>query len=66
MCPKISPNSTVPWMIFLDEVNTHGERVLIARGGEGGTESTAYRGQKGQAHSVRFDLKVIADIGLVE
>ena len=47
------------------EVNAPGERILITKGGEGGSKRNGYVGVKGQAQSVRLDLKLIADIGLV-
>ena len=47
------------------EVNTPGERLLITKGGQGGAKQNGYVGVKGQAQSVRLDLKLIADIGLV-
>lgn len=49
----------------LGEVNEVGEKVLLARGGEGGNASNNFLGQKGQSHTLRLDLKLIADIGLV-
>ena len=42
-----------------------GQRVMVARGGDGGLLDTNYQGQKGQAHSISLDLKLIAEIGLV-
>ena len=47
------------------EVNTPGEQILITKGGDGGGKWNGYVGHKGQAQSVRLDLKLIADIGLV-
>ena len=41
------------------------EKVLVARGGDGGMASNQYVGQKGDAMSVTLDLKVISDIGFV-
>eukprot|EP00092_Neocalanus_flemingeri_P020322 GFUD01022013.1.p1 GENE.GFUD01022013.1~~GFUD01022013.1.p1 ORF type:complete len:380 (-),score=132.46 GFUD01022013.1:271-1410(-) len=39
--------------------------VLVARGGPGGSKATEYLGLKGQARSVKLDLKLIADVGFV-
>lgn len=47
------------------EVNVEGDRILLARGGRGGVPDNSFQGQKGQAHNVTLDLKLIADIGLV-
>ncbi|GAB6030534.1 hypothetical protein CHUAL_007398 [Chamberlinius hualienensis] len=47
------------------ELNCAGDRLLVARGGVGGSSNNQYNGQKGQVHSVTLDLKLIADIGLV-
>lgn len=39
--------------------------MIIARGGTGGNAKNGFLGTKGQAYPVNFDLKLIADIGLV-
>ena len=59
--------STVLWYIFVYEgdINKAGDRVLVARGGDGGMQSNHFVGQKGDALSVTLDLKVISDIGFV-
>ncbi|MFT7819411.1 GTP-binding protein 10 [Arapaima gigas] len=49
----------------LGELNAVGEKVLVARGGHGGTFHTGYLPSKGQARHIRLDLKLIADVGLV-
>ncbi len=51
--------------MYAGEVNEPGERLLITRGGSGGNKLNKWQGQKGEAQSVRLDLKLIADIGLV-
>ena len=47
------------------EINTPEDRVLMARGGTGGCQENDFQGTKGAPVSVRLDLKLIADIGLV-
>ncbi|ELT96206.1 hypothetical protein CAPTEDRAFT_226536 [Capitella teleta] len=50
---------------IIGEVNQFGDRVLIARGGEGGGPQNRFLPQQGDAHSISLDLKLIADVGLV-
>ncbi|XP_053625032.1 GTP-binding protein 10 homolog [Plodia interpunctella] len=49
----------------LGSIDTEGQSVILARGGPGGTKENNFLGHFGQAHHVRLDLKLIADIGLV-
>ncbi|KAJ8723016.1 hypothetical protein PYW07_004196 [Mythimna separata] len=49
----------------LGSIDKEGETVILARGGPGGTEESNFLGRFGQAHHIRLDLKLIADIGLV-
>ncbi|KAL0985393.1 hypothetical protein UPYG_G00156310 [Umbra pygmaea] len=49
----------------LGELNCEGDRVLVARGGQGGSYHSQFLPKKGQARQVRLDLKLIADLGLV-
>ncbi|XP_056648289.1 GTP-binding protein 10 [Diorhabda sublineata] len=49
----------------LGEVNDEGQEIVVAKGGTGGHSKNGYLGTKGQAYSVKLDLKLIADIGLV-
>ncbi|KAL6489360.1 hypothetical protein MHYP_G00031010 [Metynnis hypsauchen] len=49
----------------LGELNREGDRVLVARGGQGGSLHSAFLPSKGQIRQVRLDLKLIADLGLV-
>lgn len=51
--------------LFLGELNKPGDRLLVARGGVGGSVVTSFLPAKGQAFSVHLDLKLIADVGLV-
>jgi len=39
--------------------------VVVARGGPGGDKSNDFMGLRGQARSVKLDLKLIADVGFV-
>ena len=39
--------------------------MLVARGGTGGCLENGFQGTRGAPVSVRLDLKLIADIGLV-
>lgn len=49
----------------LGSIDQEGQTVIIARGGPGGTPQSNFLGHFGQAHHIRLDLKLIADIGLV-
>uniref|UniRef100_A0A8C8GJ03 GTP-binding protein 10 n=1 Tax=Oncorhynchus tshawytscha TaxID=74940 RepID=A0A8C8GJ03_ONCTS len=49
----------------LGELNTEGDRVLVARGGQGGSYHSEFLPSKGQTRQIRLDLKLIADLGLV-
>ena len=46
-------------------MNAADERVMIAKGGKGGSPLNNYEKEKGQAFSVYLDLKLIADVGLI-
>ncbi|KAL1239240.1 GTP-binding protein [Trichinella pseudospiralis] len=50
---------------LLGNLHHHGDRMLVALGGEGGSTKSFYAGLKGEPHIIRLDLKLIADIGLV-
>ena len=49
----------------LGELLKDGDRVLVTSGGQGGNKSTNFLGLRGQARSVKLDLKLLADVGLV-
>jgi len=51
--------------VYEGDINKAGDKVLVARGGDGGMQSNHFVGQKGDALSVTLDLKVISDIGFV-
>lgn len=47
------------------EVLQEGDTVMVADGGVGGCSANGYSGSRGQAHTVRLDLKLIADVAFV-
>ncbi|KAL6257339.1 hypothetical protein P5V15_010912 [Pogonomyrmex californicus] len=51
--------------VLLGELNEEDSKLLVARGGLGGSEQTGYCGLKGESQVIKLDLKLIADIGLV-
>ena len=52
--------------VFLKELNRHGEMVLVAKGGQGGSHRTLkFNGIKGERRSLTFELKLLGDVGLV-
>lgn len=50
---------------LIGEINKEGEEILVANGGVGGHPKNGFLGVKGQVRSVKLDLKLIADVGLV-
>lgn len=51
--------------VTIGEVNTENDKVVIAKGGKGGSPLNEYKPESGQGFSVNLDLKLIADIGLI-
>ncbi|BES96506.1 GTP-Hypothetical protein protein [Nesidiocoris tenuis] len=49
----------------LGEINTEGDQIIVAKGGQGGSATTGYSGLQGQKFVLTLDLKLIADVGLV-
>lgn len=47
------------------DLNTEGDRLMVAKGGFGGSMHSAFQPSKGQVRNIRLDLKLIADLGLV-
>lgn len=47
------------------ELNKEDSKLLVAKGGTGGCEETGFCGLKGESQTIKLDLKLIADIGLV-
>ncbi|XP_042279788.1 GTP-binding protein 10 [Thunnus albacares] len=50
---------------ILGDLNAEGDRVLVAKGGHGGSLYSTFKPSKGQFQHIRLDLKLIADLGLV-
>lgn len=50
---------------IIGELNTVDERLMVAKGGSGGSFHSAFEPSKGRAKHIRLDLKLIADVGLV-
>lgn len=46
-------------------MNEPGSQLTVAKGGIGGNQKNGYCGAKGESRSVKLELKLIADIGLV-
>lgn len=42
-----------------------GDSVMVANGGLGGSPNNGFMGVRGQAHTIRLDLKLIADVAFV-
>lgn len=49
----------------IGEINKHGEKLVVAKGGAGASPSNSFFAEKGQSHHVTLDLKLIADVGFV-
>ncbi|XP_072250396.1 GTP-binding protein 10 [Leuresthes tenuis] len=47
------------------DLNVEGDRVMVAKGGSGGSLYSEFQPSKGQAKHIRLDLKLIADLGLL-
>ncbi|XP_069504468.1 GTP-binding protein 10 [Ambystoma mexicanum] len=50
---------------ILGELNKANDKILVARGGDGGSFLTDFIPSKGHTNIIRLDLKLIADVGLV-
>lgn len=50
---------------LVGELNEDGERVLAARGGDGGSPTNGFIGQNGEQVHVKLVLKTMADVGLL-
>ncbi|XP_070768296.1 GTP-binding protein 10 [Enoplosus armatus] len=50
---------------ILGDLNIEGDRLMVAKGGPGGSLNSAFEPSKGQAKHIRLDLKLIAELGLV-
>ena len=51
---------------IIGDLDTVGTRLLVAKGGRGGSPSTeGWNGERGERHMIRLELKLIADVGLI-
>jgi GTP-binding protein len=62
---------------LIGDIVDHGQRLLVAKGGQGGLGNTRFKssvnrspkkttpGTPGEQHKLRFELKVLADVGLL-
>ncbi|XP_070565733.1 GTP-binding protein 10-like isoform X2 [Ptychodera flava] len=50
---------------ILADLNEANQRVVVAKGGQGGCFRTDWNGMRGERKSVKLDLKLIADVGFV-
>lgn len=46
-------------------MNEPDSELIVANGGKGGNKENGYCGRKGESRSIKLELKLIADIGLV-
>jgi len=46
-------------------LNECDSELIVAKGGQGGNNSNGYCGAKGESRSIKLELQLIADIGLV-
>lgn len=53
------------FLFSLGELNCEGDKLLVAKGGHGGSLHSGFLPSKGQTRQIRLDLKLIADLGLV-
>ncbi|XP_036147833.1 GTP-binding protein 10 homolog [Monomorium pharaonis] len=51
--------------ILLGDLNEENSKILIAKGGMGGSKDTGFLGLKGESQMIQLDMKLIADVGLV-
>ncbi|VVC30267.1 Hypothetical protein CINCED_3A020833 [Cinara cedri] len=51
--------------VLIGDLNEANSELLVAKGGSGGNKTNGYCGVKGESRSVKLELKLIADIGLV-
>lgn len=51
--------------ILIGELNEPDSELIVAKGGDGGNKTNGYCGLKGESKSIKLELKLIANIGLV-
>ncbi|XP_033497460.2 GTP-binding protein 10 [Epinephelus lanceolatus] len=49
----------------IGDLNAEGDRLMVAKGGTGGSFHSGFEPRKGENKHIRLDLKLIADLGLV-
>ncbi len=72
-CTLRVPVGTVVWDyetdLLIRDLSVHGDSVVVAKGGKGGRGNNHNRTvtlpQQGEARTVKLELKVIADVGLI-
>ncbi|XP_054478024.1 GTP-binding protein 10 [Anoplopoma fimbria] len=50
---------------IVGDLNTEGDRLMVVKGGKGGSFHSFFEPSKGPTKHIRLDLKLIADLGLV-
>jgi len=55
----------VYYLYFIGELNEPDSELIVGKGGVGGNKTNGYCGLKGESKSIKLELKLIADIGLV-
>lgn len=58
-------NLWLNWQIFTANLNKAGDKFVVSKGGDGGGPHNDFKADKGVAQSIRIDLKLLADVGLV-
>uniref|UniRef100_A0A2H8TF91 GTP-binding protein 10 n=1 Tax=Melanaphis sacchari TaxID=742174 RepID=A0A2H8TF91_9HEMI len=51
--------------LLVGELNEPDSELIVGKGGDGGNKTNGYYGLKGESKSIKLELKLIADIGLV-
>lgn len=52
--------------VTIGELNSTGDKCIVASGGIGGCSGNSFIGTRGQERVVTLDLKMIADVGMVK
>ncbi|XP_041649694.1 GTP-binding protein 10 [Cheilinus undulatus] len=65
ICAPVGITVTTDVGKIIGELNADGDRLLVAKGGNGGSFHSGFEPSKGQVKHIRLDLKLIADLGLV-
>ncbi|KAF0764543.1 GTP-binding protein 10 [Aphis craccivora] len=51
--------------VLIGELNEPDSELIVGKGGDGGNKTNGYCGLRGESKSIKLELKLIADIGLV-